>query len=278
MTVGPLLKDRHLLVTGILSESSIAAQVARIAQDEGASLLATSPAKTLAATQRVVKRLGLRTEVVPFDVTSAEDLANLATALDERWPYVDGALHSIGFAPARCFGNTVMNASWDDVAAAMHVSCYSLRVLADVVRPRMTRGGSIVALSVDPSVAWPYYDWMGVTKAALECLARYLARDLGPEGIRVNVVRAGPLRTVASRAVPRLLPYLSRLWDEQAPLGWSPNDAVPVAEACVMLLSNRLSMTTGEVLHVDGGMHAVGGAPEAEATAIVRTASAAVAT
>ena len=258
-----LLDGKKILVTGVLSESSIACQVARIAQEEGAEILLTSPAQVMKATRRVSKRLLGNVDVLPFDVTSADDVVAVGEELRSRWGRVDGALHAIGFAPPRCFGNTVMGAEWEDVSAAMAVSCYSLKTLAAVVRPLMQDGGgSIVALSVDPSRAWPYYDWMGVMKGALEVLARYLARDLGQEQIRVNVVRAGPLRTVASRAVPELLPFFTKMAEARAPLGWSSTDCLPVARACILFLSDMLSATTGDVVNVDGGAHAMGADPQ----------------
>lgn len=253
-----LLRDKHILVTGVMSESSIGTQVARLAQEEGASLIVTAHPQILRAAERVVKRLGIKAPIVPLDVTSDADVAGLTRFIESEWVRVDGSVHSIGFAPPRCFGNTMLEARWEDVAQAMHTSCFSLRTLVDVARPLMTEGGAVVALSVDTDQAWPHYDWMGVVKGALETLARYLARDLGPAGIRVNVVRAGPVRTVASRSVPNLLSQLGALWANRAPLGWDTSDCTEVAQMCVLLLSDWMRKTTGEIVHVDGGMHAVG--------------------
>jgi enoyl-[acyl-carrier protein] reductase I len=193
--------------------------------------------------------------IVELDVTDAAHLAALAERVGGR---LDGVLHAIGFAPASCLGGGFLTAPWDDVAVALQVSAYSLQALAVACRPLMTSGGSIVGLDFDNSrVAWPVYDWMGVAKAAFESTARYLARDLGPDGIRVNLVAAGPIRTIAAKSIPGFEQF-EDAWDERAPLGWNVKDPAPVAAACVALFSDLFPATTGEVIHVDGGYHAIG--------------------
>jgi enoyl-[acyl-carrier protein] reductase I len=134
-----------------------------------------------------------------------------------------------------------------------------LKVLADVVVPLMDAGGAIVGLDFDNSTqAWPAYDWMGVAKAALESSSRYLARALGPRGIRVNLVAAGPIKTLAARSISGFSRF-EDVWDERAPLGWDvKGDHEAVGRACVALLSDWFPKTTGELVHVDGGFHAVG--------------------
>ena len=257
-----LMDGKRLLITGVLSEASIATAVACHAIDQGAEVILTSPNSAMKQTSRVAKRLLGSPDILEFDVTDPSHPTRITEELASRWHQVDGALHSVGFAPSGCFGGTVMRASWNDVAAAIHASAYSLRVLADAVGPLMSNGGSIVGLTVDGRQAFPYYDWMGVAKATLEATSRYLARDLGPQGIRVNLVSAGPMRTVAARAVPKLLSTLSGIWAERAPLGWNPTDFDPVARSCVALLSDWFPATTGEIVHVDGGFHAVAAASD----------------
>jgi meromycolic acid enoyl-[acyl-carrier protein] reductase len=192
-------------------------------------------------------------------VTVPEHMATVAADLKARWGRLDGALHSIGFAPASCLGGGFLDAGWDDVKVALEVSAYSLKFLATGVRSLMQSagGGSIVALDFDATVAWPGYDWMGVAKAALESTSRYLARDLGPDRIRVNLVAAGPVKTMAAKSIPGFALF-EEAWDGRAPLGWSVTDPTPVARACVALLSDWFPATTGEMIHVDGGYHAMG--------------------
>ena len=254
-----LLKDKRLVVTGVLTDSSIAYSVARRAQEEGAEIVLTSFGRARRITERVAKRLPQPPEVIELDVTSEADLAALTDDLRRRWGRVDGALHSIGFAPEARLGGDFVNVGWDDVSVALHVSAYSLASLARSLAPLMPVGGSIVGLDFDARQAWPAYDWMGVAKAALESTARYLARDLGGDGIRVNLVCAGPLRTVAARGVPGFDRF-EDVWSQRAPLGWDLRDPEPVAKACVALMSDWFSATTGEMLHVDGGFHAIAAA------------------
>jgi len=250
-----LLSDKRILVTGVLNDASIAFAVARRAQEEGAEVVLTSFGRVMSLTQRAARRLPRPCEIVELDVTNPEDLDALADRVGGR---LDGVLHAIGFAPESCLGGGFLSAPWEDVAIALQVSAYSLKALAVACRPLMDRGGTIVGLDFDNSrVAWPVYDWMGVAKAAFESTARYLARDLGPARIRVNLVAAGPIRTIAARSIPGFDQF-EAVWDERAPLGWNVKDATPVAAACVALLSDLFPATTGEVVHVDGGYHVIG--------------------
>ena len=254
-----LLQDKRLVITGVLTDSSIAYSVARLAQEQGAEIVLTSFGRARRITERVAKRLPQPPEVIELDVTSEADLAALTDDLRRRWGRVDGALHSIGFAPESCLGGGFVDTPWDDVAVALQVSAYSLASLTRALVPVMTDGGSVVGLDFDNRQAWPAYDWMGVAKAALESTARYLARDLGGDGIRVNLVCAGPLRTVAARGVPGFDRF-EDVWSQRAPLGWDLRDPEPVAKACVALLSDWFPATSGEMVHVDGGFHAIAAA------------------
>ena len=254
-----LLEGKHLVITGVLTDSSIAYSVARLAQEEGAEIVLTSFGRARRITERVAKRLPQPPDIIELDVQSEADLAALTDDLRRRWGRVDGALHSIGFAPESCLGGGFVDAPWDDVAVALQVSAYSLASLTRALAPLMTDGGSIVGLDFDNRQAWPAYDWMGVAKAALESTSRYLARDLGGDGIRVNLVCAGPLRTVAARGVPGFDNF-EDVWAQRAPLGWDLRDPEPVARACVALLSDWFPATTGEMVHVDGGFHAIAAA------------------
>jgi enoyl-[acyl-carrier protein] reductase I len=222
----------------------------------------TSFGRARKVTERSARRLPEPPAVLELDVTEPEHLAALAGSLRQlgpAWEQLDGVVHAIGFAPEACLGQDdgVLAAEWDDVAVALHTSAYSLASLARSVRPLLTSGSSIVGLDFDASVAWPAYDWMGVAKAALESTARYLARDLGPDGVRVNLVAAGPLRTVAARSIPGFSKF-EEVWAERAPLGWSVDDPEPAARAVVSLLSDWWPATSGEIVHVDGGAHAAG--------------------
>ena len=254
-----LLQDKRLVITGVLTDSSIAYSVARLAQEQGAEIVLTSFGRAMRITERVAKRLPQPPEIIELDVTSEADLAALTDDLRRRWGRVDGALHSIGFAPEACLGGDFVNVGWDDVSTALQVSAYSLASLTRALAPLMSEGGSIVGLDFDARQAWPAYDWMGVAKAALESTARYLARDLGGDGVRVNLVCAGPLRTVAARGVPGFDRF-EDVWSQRAPLGWDLSNPEPVARACVALLSDWFPATTGEMVHVDGGFHAIAAA------------------
>jgi meromycolic acid enoyl-[acyl-carrier-protein] reductase len=253
-----LLDGKKLVVTGVLTKDSIAASVARLAQEQGAELVLTSFGRGMRLTQRVAKTLPVPPDVIELDVTDPAHHAALADEVGRRWGKVDGALHAVGFAPEVCLGQDdgLLSASWDDVATALHISTYSLKSLTESLLPLMPDGGSVVGLDFDAAQAWPAYDWMGVAKAALEATCRYLARDLGPRRVRVNLVAAGPLRTLAARSIPHFA-AMEDAWGKRAPLGWDVRDPEPVAQACVALLSDWFPATTGEIVHVDGGVHAV---------------------
>jgi enoyl ACP reductase len=252
-----LLDGKRILVTGVLTDASLAFGVAQVAIDEGAEIVLTGAGRGLSLTRRTARKLPVEPEVLEFDVTDPAHAAEVRKALEGRWGRVDGALHAIGFAPQSCLGGDFLEAPWEDVSVALQVSTYSLKTLADAVVPLMSRGGSIVGLDFDARVAWPAYDWMGVAKAALESTSRYLARELGPRGIRVNLVAAGPVKTMAARSIPGFSRF-EDVWDERAPLGWDVTDSTAVSRACVALLSDWFPKTTGEMVHVDGGYHAIG--------------------
>lgn len=252
-----LLDGKRVLITGVLTESSLAFGAAELAQREGAEVVLTSAPAVMRHTARAARKLPTEPDVLELDVTDPAQVAALRDRLGERWDRLDGALHAIGFAPPVCLGGTFLDATWEDVQVAVHVSAYSLKALADATAPLMTEGGSLVGLDFDATVAWPAYDWMGVAKAALESTARYLARYLGPQGIRVNLVAAGPIKTVAARSIPGFRQF-EDVWDDRSPLGWDVKDDTAVSKACVALLSDWFPMTTGEIVHVDGGFHATG--------------------
>jgi meromycolic acid enoyl-[acyl-carrier-protein] reductase len=252
-----LLDGKRIVVTGVLTDASLAYGVAELALKEGAEVVLTGAGRGLRLTERTARKLPVEPAVMEFDVTQPEQARQLRDRLGDEWGRVDGALHAIGFAPATCLGGNFMTAEWDDVRVALEVSAYSLKLLADAVVPLMSSGGSIVGLDFDARVAWPAYDWMGVAKAALESTSRYLARDLGPHGIRVNLVAAGPIRTLAAKSIPGFERF-EDVWDDRAPLGWDVRDPEAVSRACVALLSDWFPKTTGELLHVDGGYHSVG--------------------
>ena len=252
-----LLDGKRLLITGVLTDASLAFGVARLAQEEGAEVVLTGAGRGMRLTQRTSRKLPTEADVLELDVTDDTHPAAVRDALAERWGTVDGALHAIGFAPETCLGGQFLDTTWADVSVAVQVSAYSLRAVADAVVPLMSGGGSIVGLDFDARVAWPAYDWMGVAKAALESTSRYLARDLGAQQIRVNLVAAGPVKTLAARSIPGFSAF-EDVWDARAPLGWDVNDSSAVAKACVALLSDWFPATTGELLHVDGGYHAIG--------------------
>ena len=250
-----MLTGKTFLITGVLMESSIAFHVARIAQEQGAQVILTSFGRTSKITKTIAKRLPQEAPIIELDVTSDEDLAALPERIGEHAERIDGVLHSIGFAPEGAF--TFLEAKWEDVATAVHVSAFSLKALAVAALPRMSEGASVVGLTFDASFAWPVYDWMGVAKAAFESTNRYLSRDLGPKGVRCNLVAAGPIKTTAAKSIPGFEQF-EESWDDRAPLGWDVTDPVPTAKACTMLLSDWFPATTGEILHVDGGVHAMG--------------------
>ncbi|UFQ17180.1 MULTISPECIES: enoyl-ACP reductase FabI [Streptomyces] len=255
-----ILEGRNILITGVLTQHSIAFHIARIALEQGAHVLLTAyPRRSL--TERVAKRLPSGEHgplpVIDLDVTDAAQLAALPDCVREHVPELHGVVHAIGAAPQSALGGNFLHTSWEDVAAAVHASTYSLKSLSVACLPLMEDGGSIVGLDFDASQAWPLYDWMGVAKAGLESCSRYLARYLGPQGVRVNLVAAGPLDTPAAQGIPGF-GDMAGVWADRAPLGWDSAHHVPAAKACVALLSDWFPATTGEIVHVDGGVHVVG--------------------
>ena len=252
-----LLDGKKVVVTGVLTDASLAFSVARLALEQGADVVLTGAGRALSLTQRTARKLPRPVEVLELDVTVAEHGVAVRDHLAKSWGRVDGVVHAIGFAPENCLGDDFMVAQWSDVATAMHVSAYSLKFLAETFRPLMGTGGSIVGLDFDNTVAWPAYNWMGVAKSALESINRYLAKELGPSGIRSNLVAAGPIRTIAAKSIPGFKKF-EDVWDERAPLGWDVDSAEPVAKAVVALLSDWFPATTGSMIHVDGGYHAIG--------------------
>jgi enoyl ACP reductase len=252
-----ILAGKRLLITGVITRDSLAFHVAEQAQQEGAEVVLSSFGRIRRMTERAAQRLPRPAEVLELDVNSEEDLAALTVSLRERWGGVDGALHAIAFAPQDALGGNFMTAPADSAQQAFTTSAFSYKALAQALAPLMDRGSSLVGLDFDATVAWPIYDWMGVAKAALESVNRYLARDLGPAGISVNLVSAGPIGTVAAQGIPGF-EQLADLWRRQAPLGWDTADPVPVAKTVCWLLSDYAQGISGEIVHVDGGFHAVG--------------------
>ncbi|MGI8759731.1 MAG: enoyl-ACP reductase FabI [Jatrophihabitantaceae bacterium] len=252
-----LLDGKRLLVTGVITDASLAFGVARAAQEQGAQVVLTGYGR-MSLVERVARRLPQPAPLVELDVADEQHLASLADRVREHVDGIDAVFHSIAFAPASCLGGAFLDAPWVDVATAVQVSAFSLKSLAVAALPLFgERGGSILGLSFDATVAWPAYDWMGVAKAGLESTSRYLARELGPRGIRVNLIAAGPIRTMAAKSIPGFSTF-EDAWDERAPLGWDNADSGPVARSAVALMSDWFPATTGEIIHVDGGFHAMG--------------------
>lgn len=252
-----LLDGKKIVITGVLTDASLAFGVATLAQQEGAEIVLTGAGRALSLTERTARKLPVPCEVFELDVTNTDHLESARASVAASLGRVDGVLHSIGFAPEACLGDDFMAPQWSDVSVAIHVSAYSLKALADAFAPLMTQGGSFVGLDFDNTVAWPAYNWMGVAKSALESVSRYLAKELGPRGIRSNLVAAGPIKTMAAKSIPGFKKF-EDVWDDRAPLGWNVTDSLPVAKACVALLSDWFPATTGEIIHVDGGYHAIG--------------------
>ena len=252
-----ILDGKNIVVTGVLTDASLAYGVAKLAIEQGAQVMLTGAGRGLSITERTARRLSADIKVVEFDVTVDEHIVSAREAAKSQFGRVDGVLHAIGFAPAVCLGDDFMAAQWSDVSVAMQISAYSLKTLADAFVPLMTSGGTIVGLDFDNTVAWPAYNWMGVAKAALESTSRYLAKELGPRGIRSNLVAAGPIKTMAAKSIPGFKKF-EDVWDDRAPLGWDVTDFTPVARTVVAMLSDWFPATTGEVIHVDGGYHAMG--------------------
>jgi meromycolic acid enoyl-[acyl-carrier-protein] reductase len=252
-----LLDGKRLLISGVITDASIAFSVAKVAQEQGATVVLTGFGR-MSLVERVARKLPTAAPVVELDVTNEEHLARLPGLVREHVDGIDGVLHSIGYAPPSCLGGDFLEAPWADVSTALQISTYSLASLAKATLPLFgDDGGAILGLTFDATVAWPAYDWMGVAKAGLESTSRYLARELGPKGIRVNLVAAGPVRTMAAKSIPGFSAF-EDAWDGTAPLGWDVNSAMPVARTCAALLSDWFPATTGEIVHVDGGFHAVG--------------------
>ena len=252
-----MLAGKRLLITGVLTKGSIAYTVAERAQQEGAEVLLTGFGRTRRMTERSAARLPDPPDVLELDVNNPDDFESLVVELKQRWDGLDGVLHAIAFAPGDALGGNFMSAPPESAEVAFRTSAYSFKALAEALVPLMEDGGSFVGMDFDASVAWPVYDWMGVAKAALESVSRYLARDLGAHNVRVNLVSAGPVETPAAQGIPGF-DALAGLWEKQAPLGWDPTDPAPVADAVLFLLSDWARGITAEILHVDGGFHAMG--------------------
>ena len=252
-----LLDGKKLLITGVLTPQSIAFSAAKVAQEQGAEIVLTNFGRTVSLTQKTAKRLPTTPEVLELDANSDEQIAAVAQELRSRWGRLDGFLHAIAFAPQDALGGNFLNTPWESVSTAFQTSAYSLKSLAVGMAPLMDDGGSIVSLDFDGRVAWPIYDWMGVAKAGLESVTRYLARDLGHRKIRVNTVSAGPIKTMAGKGIPGF-DQISGSWERRAPLGWDVEDPTPVGNAVAFLLSDLSAGITGEMIHVDGGFHAMG--------------------
>ncbi|MBT8201111.1 MAG: enoyl-ACP reductase FabI [Acidimicrobiia bacterium] len=253
-----LLEDKRLVITGVLTDGSIAFHVARIAQDEGAEIVLTSFGRGMKLTERVARRLPNTAEVLELDINDPDHVSAMAENLTTRWGAVDGALHAIAYAPEDALGGNFLATPAESAQTAFMTSAYSLKTLAVGLHPLMqaSGGGSLVTLDFDNRQAWPAYDWMGVAKAALVSVVRYLARDLGSDAIRVNAVSAGPLGTVAAKSIPGFEQF-SRVWAQRSPLAWDVSNPEPVARMVCVLMSDWAMATTGEVIHVDGGFHAI---------------------
>lgn len=257
-----LLQGKRLVVTGVLNEASIAFSVAKLAQEAGAEIVLTGFGRGMRITERIARKLPDPPDVFELDVTEPDHLERLATDLDARWGAVDGVVHAVAYAPESAIGSGFLATPWQDVATALEVSTYSFASLSASLAPllKAAGGGSVVGLDFDGSRAWPAYDWMGVAKAGLEATCRYVARDLGGQGTRVNLVAAGPLRTVAAKAIEGFS-AIDEAWQRRAPLGWDVTDAEPVGRVVCALLSDWMPVVTGSIIHADGGSHAMGLAP-----------------
>jgi meromycolic acid enoyl-[acyl-carrier protein] reductase len=253
-----ILEGKKILVTGVLTPASIAFAIAELAQREGADIVLTSFGRAMSLTEKSARRMQPTPDILEMDVNNPAQVEALAESIKQRWGRLDGFVHAIAFAPADALGGNFMTAPWESVQTAFQTSAYSLKAMAQALNPLMVDGGSIVTLDFDNSTqAWPFYDWMGVCKAALESVTRYLARDLGRQRIRVNALAAGPLKTMAAKGIPGFERF-ETTWGQRAPLGWDSTDRTPVAKMACVLLSDYSAATTGEIVHVDGGYHAMG--------------------
>ena len=254
-----LLEGKKLLITGVLTDDSMAFACARVAQEAGAEILLTSVGRAVRLTERIAKKLDPVPDVMDMDVNDDLQIAGVRAEVEKRWGKLDGALHSIGFMPQAGLGGNFLHTPWEDVATGFRTSAFSLKALTVGLLEPMKKAGtsSVVSLTFDGRFAWPIYDWLGVAKAGLEATTRYLARDLGKHGVRVNTVSAGPIRTMAGKSIPGF-DAISGTWQQRAPLAWSTSDATPVGQMVAFLLSDWSTMTTGEMIHVDGGYHAMG--------------------
>ena len=257
-----ILTNHRILITGVLTDDSLAYGIARRALEEGATIALTGAGRGLALTRRTARKLGEVGEVIELDVTDPSQVTAAVAEVEQRLGRLDGLVHAIGYAPATCLGSGMFAAPFEDVATALHVSTYSLSALVGAFRPLLQKsealgGASVIALDFDGTRAYPLYDWMGVMKAGLESLGRYLAREVGPDRIRVNMLAAGPIRTIAAKSIPGFKVF-EDTWSDRAPLGWDVNDSSAVADAAVALLSPLLRGTSASVIHVDGGAHAMG--------------------
>jgi len=251
-----LLEGKRLLITGVITDASIAFHAAKVAQEQGAKVVLTGFGR-LGLVERIAKRLPEPAPLVELDVQNNEHLDTLADRVREHVDGLDGVLHSIGFAPQSCIGAPFMEAPREDVSSAIEVSAYSFKSLTGALLPLLGSGSSVVGMDFDARVTWPAYNWMGVAKAALESVSRYLARELGPSGIRVNLVSAGPVKTMAARSIPGFSD-LESTWGDRAPLGWDSEDPSAVAKTICVALSDWMPATTGSMIMVDGGVHILG--------------------
>ena len=253
-----MLAGKRILITGVLTDDSIAWHVARVAQEQGAEVALTGFGLAMRLTERSAKRLPEDADVYELDINEPSHMDALVDALDAKWGGLDGALHAIAYAPADALGGKFLETSPESASTAFLTSAFSYKTLAAGLLPLFRRagGGALVSLDFDNSVAWPGYDWMGVSKSALGSVTRYLARYLGEDNIRVNLVSAGPVNTIAAKSIPGFEQY-ENLWEVRAPLGWDPRDPDPVAKMSCVLLSDFALATSGEIVHVDGGFHAI---------------------
>lgn len=252
-----ILEGKKILITGVLTEASIAFSAAKIAQEQGAEVILSSFGRMLPITEKMASRLPKPAPVIELDATNEKDLEQLSSRVAEHFESLDGIVHAIAFAPQTALGGNFLETEWSDVSNAVEVSAYSLKSITVALRENLSKQSSVVGLTFDASVSWPVYDWMGVAKAAFESTSRYLARYLGSEGVRVNLVSAGPLRTTAAKGIPGFA-TMEELWTDRAPLGWDLTNTEPAAKSIVALLSDFFEATTGEIVHVDGGLHSTG--------------------